>query len=115
MTQGLSSTASLNFASGATTADLFKIVAKATDGNGSISLQSLDWGDGSALIKGGRGTACTPAATAPADCRNFSWTHTYAQAGHYIITIAFVSGKETSILHLTADVDPAPSPAPTAS
>jgi cytoskeletal protein RodZ len=110
--KGLSAQASLDLKSGGTTDDVFHILARATDGNGTISLQSLDWGDGSPLVEGGRGSACNPAATAPADCRTFAWSHQYAQAGPYIVTIVFASGAETAILQLTPTVDE-PSPSPT--
>jgi len=106
--EGLSSSASINYATGGTTADHFVVTAKATDGNGTIYLQSIDWGDDPPATLHERGTACSPPATAPADCRKYPEGHDYAAAGSYIITIEFVSGTETSVLHLTVKVDPAP-------
>lgn len=86
-----------------------ELTAHATDGDGTIYFQSLDWGDGSDLVEGpDRGAACDPAAISPADCRDFAWSHTYTDPGTYIVTIGFVSGDETSILHLNVEVSAAP-------
>jgi hypothetical protein len=97
---GLFANASVAEASGASAGDPVHVKAHATDGDGSISLLSLDWGDGSSQVRGGRGTVCSPPAAAPADCRNFAWTHPYAAPGSYTITIWLVSGLERSRLLL---------------
>jgi hypothetical protein len=103
---GLFADAALTPANGdTTTATLFTLNAHATDGDGSISLLSLDWGDGTALVKGTRGTACE--AKAPADCRDFEWTHKYAamNTDGYDITLKIQSGDEVSTMHLVAYVN----------
>jgi hypothetical protein len=101
---GLAANASVAEASGATAGEGIHVKAHATDGDGSISLLSLDWGDGSEQVRGGRGTACTPPAKAPADCRNFAWTHAYPDPGTYTITLWFVSGMERSRLLLPVTI-----------
>ena len=80
------------------------VTAHATDGDGSISLLSLDCGDGSPLVKGGSGTACSPPAVAPKDCADFDWTHQYAAAGSYTITIWIQSGDEKAKLQLPVTI-----------
>jgi hypothetical protein len=113
---GLFVDASLDRATGGTTGESYKVTAHATDGDGTIYLKSVDWGDGSASTLNQRGTACSPTAKAPADCRNYAVSHTYTKPGTHVITLTFVSGGETQVLHLTAKVSAAPSasPSPTA-
>lgn len=101
---GMSAEAAIDKATGGTAGEDFTVSAHVTDGEGTIYLESLDWGDGSEPVQGGRGEACDPAATRPADCRDFSWTHTYTAADSYTITLTFVSGDETQILHLPVQV-----------
>lgn len=109
---GLYSSAEINIASGGTTADVYRVTAHATDGDGTIRLRSLDWGDGSPVRSGDRGAACNPPAKAPADCRDFSWTHSYPASTEketYTITVILESDEEVSDpLRFTITVDPAP-------
>ncbi len=104
--QPLLADASLDPADGDTTTDtVFHLFSHATDGEGAISLLSLTWGDGTSATPGTRGTACT--ATAPADCRDFAWTHRYAAVNKdgYQITLKLQSGTEIFTLKIKAYVN----------
>jgi hypothetical protein len=118
--EGLSADASLDRADGGTAGQTYEVTGHATDGDGTIYLKSINWGDGTLTTLNARGTACSPAAVAPADCRNYvdyrlgRQSHIFSKPGSYTITVTFVSGDEAQVLHLTAHVSPAPpSPTPT--
>jgi cytoskeletal protein RodZ len=114
--EGLFASAALDRATGGTTGESYKVTAHATDGDGVIYLKSINWGDGTVSTLNQRGTACSPAAKAPADCRNYAVSHVYTKPGKHKITLTFVSGAETQQLYLDAEVSAAPSasPSPTA-
>ncbi len=101
---GLRTNGTVAESTGAMPGDRIHVTAHATDGDGFISLLSLNWGDGSPLVKGGRGAACSPPAVAPKDCRDFAWQHPYAAAGSYTITIWIQSGTEKASLQLPVTI-----------
>lgn len=101
--EGLEATAAITVID----AEQGKYVVKvhATDGSGSIYLKSVDWGDQTEKAPKQRGTACSPAAAAPADCRDYSVPHTYADPSKdRIVTVEVISGTENAVIHLTIDV-----------
>ena len=108
--EGLGAEFSLNIGTGGTTDDTYVVTVHAHDGSGTIYLESIDWGDEPPATLHERGAACNPPAVAPADCRNYTGSHTYTAAGTYIITIELVSGTENATRQFTVKVDPAPAP-----
>jgi hypothetical protein len=79
--------------------------AHATDGDGTIRLVSVNWGDGGPVTKTGGTTQCP--ANPPGDCKDFAFQHTYAGPGTYAVTLTITSSgsiPETQVLHLTAYV-----------
>jgi hypothetical protein len=111
--EGLSATASIDLATGGQPGDTYHVTGHATDGDGTIYLKSVDWGDGTFSVLNQRGTACSSMPKAPADCRNYATSHVYTKPGTHSITVTFVSGAETQVLHLSVKVSPAPTPSPT--
>jgi hypothetical protein len=107
---GLAADATLDPASGGTTADAYRVAVHATDDASAISKATIDWGDGTSQAL--TGTAC--AHPAGADCRNFtSAAHHYGTAGDHHISVSITAGDRTVLLLLTAHVTPAASPSPT--
>jgi hypothetical protein len=114
---GLVVDAVLDPAQGDTTTDtVFRLSAHATDGDGTIRLQSIQWDAGGPAGKEGSSTACPASGTG--DCRDFAFAHSYGTTGWHDITLTITSGPrvETSTLHLRAYVksvaaSPTPSPA----
>ena len=93
----------------------FVLYAHATDGDGTIKLQSVTWGDGT-TSRSGKTTEC--ASTGTGDCKDFELHHRYNKQGSYQVTLTVVSGPtaEKRVLHITAFVHypaPTPTPAPT--
>lgn len=111
--EGLSATAAIDLATGGQPGDTYHVTGHATDGDGTIYLKSVDWGDGGLSTLNQRGTACSQAPKAPADCRNYATSHVYTKPGSHVITLTFVSGAETQVLYLHVTVSGAsPSPTP---
>lgn len=100
---GMALSATINHDRG-TTATKFAITLKATDGDGTIYFDGIDWGDGSSLAGTGNprkcGTYPTPTAQ-PGPYKPQSstyertsanaFTHTYSTAGDYKITVTVSS------------------------
>jgi pyruvate/2-oxoglutarate dehydrogenase complex dihydrolipoamide acyltransferase (E2) component len=112
---GLATDATINISKGGTTASTYVVSLHATDGNGTIYLRSVSWQAGETTTLMQRGAACRPAATAPADCRDYTVSHRYDTPGSYLVTLEVVSGSETSQIQFPVDVAAAPSPSPSAS
>jgi hypothetical protein len=115
--EGLALSATLNPQSGDIFVnDLITLKAHATDGQGSISLKSLTWGDGS-KVTGGSGSSCTPPASG-GDCANFSFSHRYQRSGTFHIVLQVTSGGETQALAFDIQIfdrgEPSPTPSATA-
>jgi hypothetical protein len=86
----------------------FTITARATDGDGFIELVSVSWGDGT-VVTDDNGTQC--AAKGSGDCRDWVYSHTYAQPGTYTVTFKVRSdpGPERTQVSFTVQVKhPAP-------
>jgi hypothetical protein len=108
--QGLFVDATLDPAEGnTTTKTVFRLFAHATDGDGTISLESIRWDANGPAVKEGTSKAC--ASTGKGDCRDFAFSHTYATTGWHEIFLTIVSGPatgpqhETTTLHLRAYVE----------
>ncbi|HUR13297.1 MAG TPA: hypothetical protein VM097_02260 [Mycobacteriales bacterium] len=90
------------------------LFAHATDGDGTIRLVSVTWGDGTKSTTA-EVTEC--AAQGPADCKDFELHHTYAAAGTYTVTLTVASTggiPESASVSLKEHVNgPSPEPSPT--
>jgi len=115
---GLGMSAQLDPAAGDIfTDDLITLTVHATDGDGEISLGSVNWGDGHADSSPDKEVACS--APGKADCENYTIYHRYTAAGTFAITLTVRSGGESQVLHFTIEINPrgdaSPSPTPTPS
>jgi Rad3-related DNA helicase len=92
------------------------LFAHATDGDGTIHLVSVTWGDGKTSTTG-EVTECASKGTA--DCKDFELHHAYAASGTYSVTITLASDgtlPESSHLTITEHVNgPSPEPSPSTS
>lgn len=114
---GLFLDAILDPANGTSPGQSVGLFAHATDGDGTISLVSVTWGDGT---KSTSGSVTDCAATGTADCKDIVLHHTYAtgRSEPYLVTITVASAgdlPESSHVTLKEFVNgPAPEPSPTA-
>ena len=93
----------------------FVLSAHATDGDGTIKLQSVTWGDGTKSTSG-KTSEC--ASTGTGDCKDFELHHVYNRTGRFEVYLTITSGPtaEKQVLHISAFVNhPAPTPSPSAS
>lgn len=107
---GLALDAILDPANGTSPGQDVGLFAHATDGDGTIRLVSVTWGDGTKSTAG-KVTEC--ASTGKGDCKDFVLHHTYAASGTFTVTITVASAgtlPETSSLTLKEFVN-GPSPA----
>jgi hypothetical protein len=113
---GLFLDAVLDPAAGTSPGDDVGLFAHATDGDGTIHLVSVTWGDGKTSTSG-KVTECASKGTA--DCKDFELHHVYAASGTYSVTITLASDgtlPETSHLTITEHVNgPSPEPSPSTS
>jgi hypothetical protein len=115
--QGLFVDAVLDPADGDTVATVtdFVLSAHATDGDGTIKLQSVTWGDGTKSTSG-KTSECP--STGTGDCKDFELHHVYNRTGRFEVYLTVTSGPtaEKQVLHISAFVNhPAPTPSPSAS
>ena len=108
---GLYLDASMNATGGDTYAQQteFVITARAIDGDGFIELVSLNWGDGT-VVTDDTGEQCP--AQDGGDCKDWQYSHTYAQPGTYTVTFKVRSTPETEVSQVSFSVKvthPAPS------
>jgi hypothetical protein len=111
---GLFLDAVLDPANGTAPKQVVGLFAHATDGDGTIQLVSVTWGDGSTSTAA-KTTEC--AAKGRGDCKDFELHHAYAKAGTYTVTITVSSNgaiPESTSTSITEYVNgPVPSPSPT--
>lgn len=77
----------------------YRLEVRAVDGNDSVVLTSVTWGDGSTTARPS-GASCS--APAGGDCQVFTLNHTYSAAGTYPIEVHVTAGKESVRLSLQA-------------
>lgn len=111
---GLFLDAVLDPANGTYPGQVVKLFAHATDGDGTIRLVSVDWGDGSPKSTTGKVADCASVGTG--DCKDFEVHHQYTAVRTYQVTITVASSgtiPETSSLTITEHVNgTAPTPSP---
>lgn len=129
---GLVLRASLSEENGATTRP-FMLTLKATDGDGNVAFNGVDWGDGEQAAAEPDPTRCkdapTPTSQPPAyqpqpSERNGSFRHSYRTAGTYQLVVRAISRNgdcrphgprtENAETTFTVTVTAPPSPSPTA-
>lgn len=116
VTQDVEASASVDPSSGATTtATIFKLIAHATDSQGTFRRLVINWGDGTP-VETKSGAECSHAVGG--DCRNWAAQHKYNSTGSYTITVTVYSDgavDESLIMRLPVNVETvAPTPTPTA-